>query len=60
MSTDGRDWGPPRAKGAGNGPRMSVPLVPKNGRFVKILQTGATDHLYWSIHELQIAADKRN
>jgi len=54
VSRDGKTWGQPAAKGAGNGPVTEIKLKPAIGRFIKIVQTGRTGRLFWSIHELKL------
>ncbi|MCL4691033.1 MAG: ThuA domain-containing protein [Candidatus Hydrogenedentes bacterium] len=54
LSTDGETWGEPVAKGAGTGSVTEIAFLPTMGRYVKIIQTGSTDGLWWSIHELSI------
>ena len=54
LSTDGQNWGEPVAKGAGEGPLTEIAFVPTKGRYIKIVQTGSTDGLFWSIHEMSI------
>lgn len=45
----------PVAKGAGKSAVVDIRLPqPVTGRFVKIVQTGAVEGLYWSIHELKV------
>lgn len=54
ISTDGETWGEPVAKGAGTSPVTEIVFLPTKGRYVKIVQTGATEGLWWSIHEMTI------
>ncbi|MBM4032548.1 MAG: hypothetical protein FJ291_12290 [Planctomycetes bacterium] len=54
LSRDGKAWGAPVAKGEGNNPITDIPLKPGFGRFIKIVQTGKTSGLFWSIHELKL------
>ena len=54
ISRDGKSWGKPIATGKGTGPLTQIALKPTFGRFVKILQTGKSSGLFWSIHELKI------
>lgn len=44
--------------GAGNGPVTKIEFNPPvKGRYIKIVQTGNKDDLYWSIHELTVNHD---
>ena len=54
ISRDGKSWGPPVVKGEGKGAVTEIALKPTFGRFVKIVQTGKSDGLFWSIHELKL------
>jgi len=54
LSDDGRTWGPPVATGKGDSPVTDILFPPSKGRFIRITQTGSTEGLYWSIHELNI------
>ncbi|MGC9326953.1 MAG: discoidin domain-containing protein, partial [Candidatus Hinthialibacter sp.] len=54
LSFDGQNWGAPVAEGAGDGPVTVIKITPQNARFVRIVQTGSVDGLYWSIHELTL------
>jgi mono/diheme cytochrome c family protein len=54
ISGDGVTWGQPVATGKGDGPITEIRFPPSKGRFIKIVQTGSTDGLWWSIHELNI------
>ena len=54
ISRDGKAWGQPVAKGEGKGPVTEIALKPGFGRFVKIVQTGKAEGLFWSIHELKL------
>jgi len=54
ISRDGKAWGPPAAKGEGKQAVVTIELKPAYGRFVKIVQTGKADGLFWSIHELKL------
>lgn len=56
LSRDGKNWGAPVAKGEGKSAVVTIPIKPTSARFVKIVQTGKTDGLFWSIHELKIEA----
>jgi hypothetical protein len=46
--------GRPVATGKGDGPKTEIPFAPSTGRYVKIVQTGKVEGLYWSIHELSV------
>jgi len=55
VSNDPNQWGDPVATGKGDGPVTEIALdKPVKGAFIKVLQTGQSDGLYWSIHELTI------
>lgn len=54
LSRDGKAWGPPVAKGEGKGPITEIALKAGFGRFIKIVQTGKSEGLFWSIHELKV------
>jgi hypothetical protein len=54
VSRDGKNWGTPVASGKGAKPVVDIAFEPVFGRFIKIVQTGKTDGLYWSIHELTV------
>ena len=54
ISRDGQSWGQPIVKGEGKGAVTEIPLPPTFGRFVKIVQTGKSEGLFWSIHELKL------
>jgi HEAT repeat protein len=56
VSRDGQNWGKPVATGAGTNPVVEIKLPPSSGRFLRIVQTGKTDGLFWSIHTLEIEA----
>ena len=55
VSGDGETWSDSGCTGVGTGPIVDADL-PDVGpvRFVRIEQTGRTDGLWWSIHELQL------
>lgn len=54
MSNDGTNWGPVLASGAGTQNETTITLNKKTaGRYIKIIQTGATGN-YWSIHEFRV------
>ena len=54
VSDNTQDWGEPVAKGRGDQPVTEIACTPKAGRYVRIVQTGQKDGLWWSIHELKI------
>jgi len=56
ISRDGKNWGPAVAKGEGKQPVVEIALKPTYGRFLKIVQTGKAEGLFWSIHELKLEA----
>ena len=52
---DGEDWSEPQASGDGGGPVVEIEVgAALPSRFLRIEQTGSTDGLYWSIHELDV------
>jgi len=55
VSFDGKTWGQPVAKSKPQRPITRLKLdQPTRGRFVRIVQTGETDGLFWSIHNLRV------
>jgi len=58
ISFDGKSWGEPVLK---SGPQRPITRLifpePVRARFIKIVQTGRTEGLFWSIHELKIAVE---
>jgi len=54
LSDDGQTWGQPVATGQGSSPVTDIFFPPTKTRFVRIAQTGSTEGLFWSIHELNI------
>jgi mono/diheme cytochrome c family protein len=54
FSNDGKTWGKPVAAGKGDGPWTEIAFPPTTGKFIRIVQTGSVNGLYWSIHELNI------
>ncbi len=55
VSDDGEDWSEPLASGNGGGPVVEIEVgAARPSRFLRIEQTGSTDGLYWSIHELDV------
>lgn len=56
--TDNPDaLGEPVATGEGAGAVVEIACDPKTGRFLRIVQTGATDVWFWSIHELTVESE---
>lgn len=53
VSTDGKKWSKPVAKGTGKNPLTEIAFAPTEAKFLRITQTGKHG-LYWSIHELNI------
>ncbi|MGJ8695418.1 MAG: DUF7133 domain-containing protein [Verrucomicrobiaceae bacterium] len=53
VSTDGKKWSKPLAKGKGENPLTEIYFDPTEAKFLRITQTGK-HKLYWSIHELHI------
>ena len=54
VSTDGKTWSKPLAKGAGTQPLTDIGFPNAEAKFVRITQTGSVNGLYWSIHEIEI------
>jgi len=54
LSNDNKNWGKPVATGKGTSPVVTISFKPQHARFIKIVQTGESDRMYWSIHTLQI------
>ena len=55
LSDDGADFTAPVALGQGAGPVTAIDIAtPRPARFLRIVQTGKTDGLWWSIHELEV------
>lgn len=54
VSTDGKTWSDPVAKGRGPGPLTEIYFKPVQARYIKITQTGRRPGKFWSIHELQV------
>jgi HEAT repeat protein len=46
--------GKPVAVGKGEGAKTEITFPPTAGRYIKIVQTGKVEGLYWSIHELTV------
>jgi hypothetical protein len=57
VSSDGKDWIGPVAKGQANAPVTSITVLPRTGRYLKIAQTGQSDSNFWSIHELKVLGE---
>ncbi|MDP8244856.1 MAG: HEAT repeat domain-containing protein [Candidatus Hinthialibacter antarcticus] len=56
LSSDGISWSGPVVEGKGETPVVALDIPNRTARFIKIIQTGKVDGLYWSIHELYIEA----
>lgn len=56
FSFDGNNWGAPVVQGDGDGPLTKIAVPSKSGRYIKIVETGSVDGLYWSIHEFNMKA----
>ena len=54
VARDKTNWGKPVAVGKGTSPVVAITLKPASGRFLKIVQTGSTSGLFWSIHTLKL------
>lgn len=54
ISTTKENFGGPLVKGSGDGPITTINIPGKIGRYIKIVQTGKVDGLFWSIHELKV------
>ena len=54
VSKNTTDWGAPVAKGQGKDPVTDITFSPKDGRYVRIVQTGTDAGLWWSIHEIKV------
>ncbi|MFW6162968.1 MAG: HEAT repeat domain-containing protein [Planctomycetota bacterium] len=57
VSRDGKNWGKPVAQGKGTKPVTKISFEPTYGRFIKIVQTGKTSRLFWSIHEITVDSE---
>lgn len=57
LSTDGSVWGDAVVTGKGSGPITEIALPGQRSRFIKIEQTGKSDGLFWSIHELKVEVE---
>lgn len=53
-SEDGKTWSEPIATGTGTRDDSVIRFPPQKTRFLKIIQTGKKNGLYWSIHELRL------
>ncbi len=59
VSNSPEQWGKPVVTGKGTGKLVEIPIKPpKTGRYIRIVQTGTTPNLWWSIHELKIETGK--
>ncbi len=55
VSFDGGSWGKPVVKGDDAKPLTEIKFSePVKARYIKIVQLGASDSWYWSIHELSV------
>ncbi len=54
LSFNDKEWGQPVAQGKGDKPLVVIPIPSKSARFIRIVQTGKVDGLYWSIHDLNV------
>jgi len=52
--TDPATPGAPVASGQGDQPVVEITFEPKQGRYIKIVQTGEAPQYHWSIHELRV------
>jgi type 1 glutamine amidotransferase/HEAT repeat protein len=58
ISDDGQAWrGPIGIGGEEPKPLTVIPVLPTAGRYVKIIQTGDHERMWWSIYELQVLAE---
>ncbi len=55
-SDDGASWNTIVAAGKGSYPNTEINFAPVKTKFLRIVQTGAVDGLFWSIHELHLYA----
>ena len=58
IARSAEDWGIPVGGGAGKHVRTSIPIYPKVGRHIKIVQTGTTERYWWSVYELKVFAEQ--
>ncbi len=54
VSQDGEDWGSPIATGAGTPGVTTISFPKTTARYLKLVQTGATQDAYWSINDLEV------
>jgi len=54
VSKDGEDWGKPVVTGEGKQKVFTIDVPPTTGRHVKIVQTGSSGGMFWSICEISI------
>ena len=55
LSQDGTNFGNPIARGTGSeSGTTTVALGSQTARYIKVTQTGSTDRLWWSIHDLNV------
>ncbi|MFT5471088.1 MAG: mono/diheme cytochrome c family protein/glucose/arabinose dehydrogenase [Verrucomicrobiales bacterium] len=54
ISSDGKTWSKPVAKGTGASPVTDISIPNSEAKFVRITQTGSVGGLFWSIHEIEI------
>jgi len=57
ISKTAEDWGIPVGGGPGKHVRTSIPIYPKVGRHIKIVQTGTSEYNWWSIYEMKVFAE---
>jgi type 1 glutamine amidotransferase/HEAT repeat protein len=58
ISDDGQSWRGPIGIGGEEAKVLTViPVLPTAGRYVKIIQTGEHENMWWSIYEMQIYAE---
>ncbi|HTJ78350.1 MAG TPA: discoidin domain-containing protein [Rariglobus sp.] len=54
LSTDGQNWGQPVETGKGAGSSTTITIDPIVARYVRLVETAATDGPWWSISEINI------
>ncbi len=54
VSNNPKQWGKPVATGKGTTKVVEITFKPTRGRYLRIVQTGSHEGLYWSIHELKV------
>jgi glucose/arabinose dehydrogenase/mono/diheme cytochrome c family protein len=59
LSTDGKQWSQPIAKGDSKNAITEIAFNPTPTKFIKITQLGSAPGNFWSIHELQVLADPK-